>query len=222
LNALFSVSDDYAWSKVRATITKRFPEFSDLFSLNIEIESGFRSALLPVIRSHDYNSPALLEAVSSTSTTLFGKFVFPTAIYGSNEAMVAWGSEIVHVMRAMAAISPEVCGTFALDGVNRSSPNSRIDASLRASQRAVIEAYRTSNKARHPLPDERTVKELYAKAVALAQPPFSQKELQAFEAIEKQPKAQVCSLLTRFFEAIERLDTSSKATAYRMIMKERL
>jgi|GEM_PF-2942926 len=219
---LFSSSDDYAWSTIKEMLAKQYPEMGEMFTLGPDVESGFRSAVLPVLRNHSFGDPKLIEALTIASVPIYGKLVFPIAIFGSDEAIAGWGSPNLTMLQAIAAISPEACGDFALNGVNRYSPNARIDAAVRSGHRALIDAYRTSDRTTNPLPSQSTIQEAYAKAVNLAQPPFSSNELTAMETIEKLPKAQVCNLMIRLLGAIEKLDAKSKAVIYRSMMKDRL
>ena len=87
-------------------------------------------------------------------------------------------------------------------------------------QRTLVEAFKTSNKERNPLPDDKTLKAAYAAALKLVQPPLDAKELQSLKSLETQPKATACRLMIRLLFAVEQLDRPTKAVIYRMMMNE--
>jgi len=219
---LYETSDDYAWSKIHKAIVSGNPTMGQMIGLSPAIESEFRSKLLGAARQYGNDRAKLTEVVANLSADIYVKHVFPVAIHGSDEALAAWGAQIVPELRTVADISQEACGDYAMAGVNRYPTDPRVVAAISASQKAVLEAYRTSDKAKYRLPDQDTVATLYEKAVTLVDPPFTRDELLALEALGKQPKAQVCNLLIRLFAAVGKLDTRGKAAIYRIIMKERM
>ena len=217
----FNTNDDYAWSQIRTEILKRYPPVGDMFALDTTIESDLRKHLVPVFRAHRANmgDPSTLQDVAKATMAVFRSKIVPVAVKGSDEAIVAWGDRTVPTLQAFKNASPDACGDYAMSGVNRVSNNPTLDAALADSQRSVIAAYKSSN------PDNRmpTAEELgvaYEQARTLAEPPFSDADLRAFQDLKGQSKARQCDMMLRLFGAIDRLPVKQKAAIYRSIMAD--
>jgi hypothetical protein len=122
-------------------------------------------------------------------------------------------------LQAFKNASPDACADYAMTGVNRVSNNPPVDAALASGQRAVIAAYKSSNPATK-MPTAEELGAAYEQARTLAQPPFSEADLRAFQDLKSQPKARQCDMMLRLFAAIDRLPVSQKAAIYRSIMAE--
>jgi hypothetical protein len=217
--ALFFVDDDFAWSVVRGRLASNYP-LGELVTLNPTIEKEFKAALLPVMRKYDPDEPAMFDASAAATAGIIAKHVLPVAVSGSTDAVNAWGLQTTRVVRALAAISADVCADFAMSGIIKSAMAPRVQVALQDAQRALIEAYKTSDRSRYPTPSQAIVAAQYAKVAALAQPPFSDDEVRALQAIDKQPKARQCNLTLRLFDAIDRLDAKDKAIIFRGMMSQ--
>ncbi|WP_422000955.1 hypothetical protein [Reyranella sp.] len=219
---LVATSDDYAWSKIHKAIVAGYPAMGEMIDLSPTIEREFRSKMLEALRQHENDRAKLAEIVTALALSVYAKHILPVAIHGSDEALAAWGAQVVPELRAFASVSPEACADYVLGGVNRYPADPHVKAAILAGQKAVLAAYKTSDAAKYPLPDQAAVAAEYRKVVALADPPFTQEELLSFEGLEKQPKARICDLMIRLFNAIGRIDIHGRAALYRAIMKERM
>jgi hypothetical protein len=218
--ALFNLNDDFAWSTVRRHMTSKYPTLGELITLDPAIEKEFKAALLPVIRKYDAGEPAMFDASAAATGGVIAKHILPVAVSGSTEAVNVWGNQTTRVMRVLAGISDDACAEYATTGITRNWANPQVSAALQDAQRALIEAYKTSDRSKYPLPDQAIADAQFAKAARLAQPPFSDEELRAAQAIERQPKARQCALTLRFFEAIDRLDARGKSIIFRTMMSQ--
>lgn len=215
----FDRSDDYAWSVVRGRIVAQDPVLLDVFALDPAIEADLRKGLLPILREQrsGMNDPSVLQSVSKAAAATFRSKVMPVAQRGSDEAVAAWGDGTVPTLQAFRSVSDEACADFAMTGVNRTSPNLRVDAALSARQRAMVAAYKSSNPA-NQLPSGEELGAAYEHARTLAQPPFEAADMASFRDLKDQPKARQCELMLRLFTAIDRLPLGEKAAIYRTIM----
>ncbi len=215
----FDRSDDYAWSVVRGRMVTQDPVLLDVFALDPAIEADLRQGLLPILREQhgEMNDPAMLQAVSKAAAATFRGKIMPVAQLGSDDAVAAWGDRTVPTLQALRSVSDEACADYAMTGVNRTSPNLRVDAALSARQRAMIAAYKSSNPA-NKLPSGEELGAAYEHARALATPPFEDADMAAFRDLRDQPKARQCELMLRLFTAIDRLPLAEKAAIYRTIM----
>jgi hypothetical protein len=218
--ALFSTDDDFAWSVLRRTFASKYPTLGDLVTLTPAIEKEFKAALVPVARNYNPDDPAMFDASAAATAAVTAKHVVPVAVFGSTDAINAWGGQTTRILRALAAISADACADFAMTGVTRSATDPRVLVALQDAQRALIEAYKTSDRSRFPMPSQAILDAQYAKATGLAQPPFSEDEKRALQSIDNQSKARQCSLMLRLFEAIDRLDAQGKAIIFRGMMSQ--
>lgn len=218
----FDRSDDYAWSVVRGRMVAQDPVLLDVFALDPAIEDDLRKGLLPILREQrgGTNYPAVLQAVAKAAAATFRSKVMPVAQRGSDEAVAAWGDGTVPTLQAFRSVSDEACADYAMTGVNRSSPNLRVDSALSARQRAMVAAYKSSNPA-NKLPSDEELGVAYEHARTLARPPFEEADLASFRDLRDQPKARQCELMLRLFTAIDRLPLAEKAAIYRTIMANR-
>ncbi|WP_295144974.1 hypothetical protein [uncultured Reyranella sp.] len=214
---MFNYSDDYAWSRARSAIFSKFPVLADVFALDPSMEADFKTALLPLMRQADKTNTT--EAVTAATASIYKKRVFPIAARGTDDAINAWGANTVPLLKAIAAISPDACGDYAMTGVNRYSPNPKVDTILTDVNRTLVVAYKTSNP-RTNLPTAAEMEPIYAELRKRAQPPFSNADLVALDQLEKQPKSKQCELTTRIFAAVDRLPSTMRAAFYRSIMVE--
>ncbi len=214
---MFNHSDGYAWSHARSAILSKFPVLADVFALDSSMEADFKASLLPVIRSADKSNVA--EAATVASASIYKKKIFPVAARGTDEAVNAWGATTVPFLKAIAAISPEACGDYAMTGVTRYFANPKLEAILTDVNRALVMAYKTSNP-RINLPTAAEMETIYAELRKRAQPPFSNADLAALDKLEQQPKQKQCELTTRVFAAADRLPSAMRAAFYRSIMVE--
>jgi len=215
----FERSDDYAWSIVRGRMIAQDPVLLDIFALDPAIETDLRKGLLPILREQrgGVNDPAMLQAVAKAAAATFRSKVMPVAQRGSDEAVAAWGDGTVPTLQAFRTVSDEACADYAITGVNRTSPNLRVDAALSARQRAMVAAYKSSDPA-NKLPTAEELGAAYEQARTLARPPFEEADMAAFRDLKDQPRARQCDLMLRLFGAIERLPLKQKAAIYRTIM----
>lgn len=215
----FERSDDYAWSIVRGRMIAQDPVLLDVFALDPAIETDLRKGLLPILREQrgGMNDPAMLQAVAKAAATTFRSKVMPVAQRGSDDAVAAWGDGTVATLLAFRTVSDEACADYAMTGVNRTSPNLRVDAALSARQRAMVAAYKSSDPG-NKLPSGEELGAAYEHARTLAQPPFEEADMAAFRDLKDQPKARQCDLMLRLFGAIDRLPLREKAAIYRTIM----
>lgn len=215
----FDRSDDYAWSVVRGRMVAQDPVLLDVFALDPAIEDDLRKSLLPILREQHAgkNDPAILQTVAKAAAATFRGKVMPVAQLGSDEAVAAWGDGTVPTLQAFRSVSDEACADYAMTGVNRTSPNLRVDAALSARQRAMVAAYKSSNPA-NKLPSDEQLGAAYEHARTLARPPFEEADMASFRDLRDQAKARQCELMLRLFTAIDRLPLREKAAIYRTIM----
>lgn len=217
----FNTNDDYAWSQIRAEILKRYPPVGDMFALDATIEPDLRKHLVPVFRAHRANmgDPSTLQDVAKATMAVFRSKIVPVAVTGTDEAIVAWGDKTVPTLQAFKNASPDACGDYAMSGVNRVSNNPTLDAALADGQRAVIAAYKSGNPD-NKMPTAEELGAAYEQARTLAEPPFSDADLRAFQDLKSQSKARQCDMMLRLFAAIDRLPVKQKAAIYRSIMAD--
>jgi hypothetical protein len=217
----FNTNEDYAWSQIRTEILKHYPPVADMFALDATIEPDLRRHLVPVFRAHRANTgdPSTLQDVAKATMAVIRSKIVLVAVKGTDEAIVAWGDKTVPTLQAFKNVSPDACADYAIDGVNRVSNNPTLDAALSDGQRAVIAAYRSS-KPDNKMPTEEELGAAYEQARTLAEPPFGEADLRAFQDLKNQPKARQCDMMLRLFAAIDRLPVKQKAAIYRSIMAE--
>ncbi|MDB5488928.1 MAG: hypothetical protein JWQ58_2643 [Reyranella sp.] len=215
----FERSDDYAWSVANEAIVREYPALKEAIWSSPALEADLRADVLRIVREHHskLQDPAMLEAVSKAAAAVYRTKVMPLATQGSDEAVAAWGEQMVPVLQAFKSVSDDACGDYAMTGLNRSSPNGRIDTALAARQSAVVAAYNSSNAANKP-PSAEELGAAYEQARTLTQPPFDDADMSAFRELKSQPKARQCELMLRLFTAIARLPLKEKAAIYRTIM----
>ncbi len=215
----FERSDDYAWSVANEAIVREYPALKEAIWSSPALEAELRADVLRIVREYHSNlqDPAMLEAVSKAAAAVYRTKVMSVATQGSDEAVAAWGAYLVPVLQAFKSVSDDACGDYAMTGLNRSSPNGRIDAALAARQGAVIAAYKSGNEA-NKLPSAEELGAAYEKARTLTQPPFDDADISSFRDLKSQPKARQCELMLRLFGAIDRLPLKEKAAIYRTIM----
>ena len=208
------------WTRIRQSYSETTPALGSIMTLNPAVENEFKTALMPVFIDRSGKSPADMGAAAVNAiANVMEKHVFPVAAHGSTATVNAWGSFFAPMTRELAAISTEVCAEYALTNFARYGDNKKAAAMAEASYRALIDAYKTSDSAKYPLPDEDAVRAQYAEAQRIAQPPFNEEDDEALDTFDKQSQERQCSLMLRLSDAIDRLEPSRKAMIYRRLMK---
>jgi hypothetical protein len=211
--------DDPAWAQIRRSLAERSPAFGGIIALSPAIENEFRVVLVPIVRNGDtQNEAARGAAMTAAIASVFAKHVYPVAARGSTESVTRWGNLKALLLQRLATISTASCADYGTRSVARFGDDENAAALGEAIYRAVIDAYKTSDSAKHPLADENTARAQYAKAMRSAQPPFSEEELKAFDTLDNESKPRQCNLTLRLAQAIDRLDPSSKAVIFRYWM----
>lgn len=147
--------DDVAWSQIRQTLAERRPAFGDIITLSPAIENEFRAVLVPIVRDREMQDEAARgAAMTAAIASVFAQHVYPVAAQGSMEAVISWGNLKSLLMQRLATISPAARADYGMTSVARFGDDKNAAALGEAIHRALIDAYKTSDSTKYPLPDE--------------------------------------------------------------------
>jgi len=213
--------DNTTWASVRGEIVARYPDIGELMALSPPIEEMFKVALVPIAEKYDtaVDQSQLLAGASRASKQAYIQYIFPVVVHGDNAALNAWGAAQLGILQAVRAISADACGTYAMSGVNRYSPDPGVDAALRDAARALVAAYKTSDAKQFGPPAADATRALFDRALSGAKPPFSDADRAALGAMPQASHEEQCDLTIRLLQAIAGLDLADSASLYRVMMQ---
>lgn len=213
--------DNKTWADIRDEIVARYPDMGELMALSPPIEEMFKLSLVPIAQKYDTaaDQAPLLAGASRASKQAYIKYIFPKVVHGDDASLNAWGAAQLELLEAVRAISDEACGAYAMTGVNRYSPDPRVDAALRDAAHALVQAYKSSDASRFEPPAADAARALFDKALAGAVPPFSDADRMALGDLPHASHEAQCSLTIRLLEAMARVDSAGSASLYRVMMQ---
>ena len=212
-------AEDSEWRQIRRSLSERSPAFGDIITLNPAIEKEFQVAIVPIVRDRDRNEVVRGRAMAAAIRDVFAKHVYPVAAHGSTGAVISWGHLKMLLLQRFAVISIEACALYGTRSIARLGSDEKAAALGQGIYRAVIDAYKTSDDSKYPLPDREGYVTQYVKAIRSAQPPFNDEEIWALDDLEKHSPQRQCNLTLRLYKAIDDLDPASKQSIYRIMMR---